>query len=522
MDIKTEKLHMLRQVGESQIQPMVMGEIQLPPTNPVIREILMEQGDIELQELLPGKDVLTVRGLMDCQVLYCQDNGELARLEGQLPFEETMPFQGLEEKDELQVDVQVEDISAVAGSGTKVAIRGALTVWAQAFRVMDNTYATGVNEADALELQWKEQPGVAMLSCKKETLKLRKEIAVGAGDPAIEEILWKDLCLQDMTERCQDGSVRIQGQAKLSLLYRGEDVGNGCSVVPFESSFQISEELETTGAKMTAVPKVRYQLTDKRVSVLPDLDGEERILLAEAVLVVSIWVYENQKLQVLQDAYSTQSKVELKQKEQQVPTSLLRMNGRTRIEKKITASTGREGEEILQLLSAYGSLKPLGVEKTKQGILLKGILDVTMLLVVGQDEMPYRKEEATIPYEYLLETGELDDDTELSVESRLENVTVTIGANGVLDIQAVGYFEAVYCRYEMCMRPEELVEEMIPKEELDAMPDMVVVRVGAGENLWTIGKRYFLKREQIMETNELQEDTLTSGQKLLLVRGTTV
>ncbi len=40
-----------------------------------------------------------------------------------------------------------------------------------------------------------------------------------------------------------------------------------------------------------------------------------------------------------------------------------------------------------------------------------------------------------------------------------------------------------------------------------------------GDNLWNIGKRYYVPVESLRELNALESDELKAGQKLLIVKG---
>lgn len=44
--------------------------------------------------------------------------------------------------------------------------------------------------------------------------------------------------------------------------------------------------------------------------------------------------------------------------------------------------------------------------------------------------------------------------------------------------------------------------------------------VKAGDNLWNIGKKYYVPVDNLREINELSSDELKPGQKMLIVKGT--
>ena len=56
-------------------------------------------------------------------------------------------------------------------------------------------------------------------------------------------------------------------------------------------------------------------------------------------------------------------------------------------------------------------------------------------------------------------------------------------------------------------------------EKVGELPGMVVYVVQPGDNLWNIGKRYYVPVERIREVNELSTDEVRTGEKLLIVKG---
>ena len=73
-----------------------------------------------------------------------------------------------------------------------------------------------------------------------------------------------------------------------------------------------------------------------------------------------------------------------------------------------------------------------------------------------------------------------------------------------------------------CNTEEDTIVD-ISIEENDAsmikdLPGIVVYIAGEGEDLWNLGKKYYVPLEQIREINHLSADTLKAGEKVLIVR----
>ena len=66
--------------------------------------------------------------------------------------------------------------------------------------------------------------------------------------------------------------------------------------------------------------------------------------------------------------------------------------------------------------------------------------------------------------------------------------------------------------------PDDLVEEPLDLEKLQKEPGMIGYVVQEGDDLWSIAKHFHTTRQELMETNDLTQETLQKGQKLLVMK----
>ena len=65
---------------------------------------------------------------------------------------------------------------------------------------------------------------------------------------------------------------------------------------------------------------------------------------------------------------------------------------------------------------------------------------------------------------------------------------------------------------------EEIKEESLDMEELQNCPGLVGYIAKAGDSLWQIAKENHTTIADIMETNQRKAETLTPGEKILIVK----
>lgn len=101
------------------------------------------------------------------------------------------------------------------------------------------------------------------------------------------------------------------------------------------------------------IPDIRYTIASREAEVRPDLDGEERCFSMELVLDLSIKLYEQQQISVIEDVYGTHNEVRADVKDGSFRHMLLRNSGKCRVtEKRKIEHTGA----ILQLIHSEGEV----------------------------------------------------------------------------------------------------------------------------------------------------------------------
>ena len=65
---------------------------------------------------------------------------------------------------------------------------------------------------------------------------------------------------------------------------------------------------------------------------------------------------------------------------------------------------------------------------------------------------------------------------------------------------------------------ESVEEQPLDRKKLESMPGITVYMVKQGDTLWDIAKKFYTTMEEIISMNSLENDQLTLGQPLLLVK----
>ena len=113
MELKKANLHMDRVKCQINTQITLEEDKNISDRNPDAANILMEKGRVVIEDIRPGKDNLSMKGKLVYEVLYTADDedGRLYRIQGEIPWEEKVRAEGMENIDSPQIQANIEDLS---------------------------------------------------------------------------------------------------------------------------------------------------------------------------------------------------------------------------------------------------------------------------------------------------------------------------------------------------------------------------------------------------------------------------
>lgn len=521
MELLKQNIHMDRVCKEGSTQISLEDDMNLPETKPDINSLCMEKGSVVIEEVRPGADAVSVRGRLIFSVLYhTQEEGSrLVCAEGKILFEEKIRMEGLASTDTVTVSGEVEDLTVGVINSRKLSVQSVISLNAFVEEIYDEEIPVGVScPGDNREaVQYRQTPmeltQVAM--CKKDVLRVKEEIALPAGYPNINQILWKSVEPGEMSFRLGEEKLYVQGDLRVFVMYEGE--GESPSVQIVESTVPMTAEVPCSGCRDGMAPDIRYQIGQWELTPRPDLDGEQRVFGLELPIDLRICVYEEKNVNLITDIYGVTQEICGEKKTVELEQLLRCVTGRTRVADHVKLP---DGSKVLQLVRSEAKASVTNVQTTEEGISIRGNVAVKALYITDDDEKPYQCMRAVLPFEYTLEIpGMKEGEKPGRIQTNLEQLTVTMLDGEEMDVKAVVCFSTT----ALCKVSAEVIHEIaeypLDSEKLSALPSMAIYVVKPKDNLWDIGKRYYVPVQSLMELNELNSQEVSPGQKILIVKG---
>lgn len=516
MELLKKNIHMNRIKCKSNVQLTLDDDYNVPDVKPDIDKIIKEQGTVHIQDITPSNGRFSIKGGLDFTVLYLSEDEErpVHSIKGVLAFEEIVNMDPACEEDDIRVEWELDDMTTSLINSRKINVKAIISLDFAAEDVSDEEAAIGVSDDDEVEYQNKEIDITELVLSKKDTYRIKDEIAISLGKPNVAEILYSEFELQNMDTRLLENQVSLKGDLRVFLLYTGDTQEE--QIEYYDMQVPINGTVECDGCGDYMISDINMDIITKDLQVKPDDDGEERILDLEVVLELDMKIYEEEKLEVLSDLYSVNWELEPIRKEASYKNLLLRNNSKVRLLESITLEQGQP--PILQICNASGFIKIDNKEIVENGIMVEGILEVQLLYIAEEDRRPLGAVKGMIPFSQLVEIKDIMPDSTYDMRASIDQLNTLMVSGDEVEVKASINLDTIVFNTVK----ESIITEIENKgslmEKIKDLPSMVAYTVDDGDTLWTIAKEFYTTVDNIKEMNHLETDRVKKGEKLLLIK----
>lgn len=515
MELVKKQIHMNQVKGRASTQITLDDDFIVPDTMDDMAQVLLDTGEVAIESVKPMSEKVQIKGKLDFQVLYRKEEGGLQALAGSIPFEETVNVPGLEERDEVNLSWDLEDLSAEMIHSRKLGIKALVGFSIQAEGLTEESAAVdvGMEPEEEVQIRKESMEAASIAVRRRDTFRIQEEVTLPANKPNVDHLLWKEMRLRGVNTRPLDGKLFISGDLMIFLLYVGE--GENIPVQWLEESIPFSGEMELPESSEDMVSMVNVRLAHKDLEAKPDYDGEMREFAADVVLDLDIRLYQEEDMALLGDIYSTREELLPMVKTARFQQILAKNACKCKLSEKFNLN---DQFQILQICRSDGTVKLDETEVVEDGLLLEGVLELSLLYLTSDDTAPIQSERFAIPYQCSATVPGMNEDSIYQVIPGLEQLTAVMMGGNTVEIKAVVNLEV------LVQQPVEqpviigVEEKPLDLERLQKLPGIVGYIVQPEDDLWKIAKEFHTTMEMIREANELEDGQVRAGQKLILVK----
>ena len=231
---------------------------------------------------------------------------------------------------------------------------------------------------------------------------------------------------------------------------------------------------------------------------------------------VTMRIYTEEHVGMLCDLYSPSRELKIKTRPALCEHLLISNASRCRTMDRLPVT--QKGAQILQICNTSGEVKVDEVTATEQGLKVEGVVFVQVLYVTDDDQMPFRCLKGSLPFEHVLEAPGIGENPVYYLQASLEQLHGAMVSGEEVEVKASILLNGLVLEPLELSHIEAVEEEPLDMEKINSLPGMLIYVVQPGDTLWEIAKTYHTTTEQVRALNELNQQEVKAGQRLLLLK----
>lgn len=516
MELGKVKIHRKQEIGSAISQITLDDDYNVPDYRPDIVKVLKEKGELRFDEVKAGNGAVWVKGSLSFRVLYRseQSNGKISCLKGEIPFQEKLNLDGIQEHDKVVATGEIEDITIGVINSRKLNIRAVVVLYVTAEEEVDEELTAKLEEGDGYEQKIVKREGLTLLAANRDICRQKSEVVLPSSKPNVREILWRSIELRNIESRVQEGKAQIAGEVLIAVLYSEEEETERLQW--YETTVPLECETDCGVQDENIICKVKVTPISTELEVKPDYDGEERILVLELALNVDIRVWREEQLELLADIYSLKKKLLPICKERVLERLLVKNYAKCRIAEQIELPESQE--RILQICACEGKVNLERKELVENGVQAEGTIVVELVYITTDDNMPVGTVREIYPFSQVIEIPELSGPLRMELDCGIEQLQAVMLDQEHIEVKAVVHLDLLAVLEQNIHNIEEVEEAALDMEELQNRPGLVGYIAKEGDELWEIAKENHTTIHDILETNGWKEKELLPGDTILIVK----
>lgn len=488
-------------------------DYNVPDAKRDVGKVIWSDGVLHIEEMKMTENYLKISGKLEFKVLYTADEAipAVASLEGRIPFEE-MIYLEQEPDGNLVLKATDVELTVTVIHSRKLNIKTLAEITVGMEKYTGEEVTTDVEGEEPILKKTKEEEILKVFATGKDTYRVKEELSIGGTKETIGNLLWTDVTEGKTDTQIEADKLRILGELNVFCLYETTEGKYDwiSRTIPYEG------HIECMGVMPGMYHQAYMHLADVNVEPRMDENGEMRIMGIEATLEVRLVVYEEEKMQILEDMYMLDHVCVPDITEKQIFRLKLQNHSKCRVNEELTLPELKE--DILQICHCKGRIQMEQMKTEEDGVHMEGVLHLQFLYVKEDDQMPFGVWTGMVPFTHLLENGGGNSDTD-EPDCAVEQLAVSLMGSGKVEVKGVLAFNCFQKETIRIKNIESAEFRPIDTEELENRPGIVGYFVQNGDTLWNLAKKYNTTVENIKEVNHIEKEDVNKGDKILIFKG---
>lgn len=535
MRLEKKNIHMNKIVKSETVIFFVSREERIMDADNEIENIINQKEIVTTDGVVTRENQITVNGTINYNILYYPKNSEMVcGEEKEINFEENIKLMGINSEDNANVAMEVLSSSIKPVDGKNYIYKIQLKAYIIVEKIEDLDIATAI-DTDSQEENYennfaKENSGknnvenimtkkrnidsLAIMADKTDTFRVSEQIAVPHGKPPIGTIVWSDIRIKNQNIKTMEGSIIINGQLSVFIIYIPE-----MENMPeqwLEQTIDFNGQLEMSEATEDVVSYIELWLNNVNVQPEINQDNEMRNLSVSALLKLNVKLYKETSIKVIEDVYKPGANLVPIMEPKTYQKLLVKNASRTKevVKMKIDKTKG----QLLQICNSQAEIKIENILVRDNSLKAIGKIKTCIIYISSDDRHPICCQCRESNFEHGIDAEGIEGNDEYFLNWKVEQVNANMLNADEVEIKAVIALEAIVFKKVEQNFVTEINQEPVDMEALNSAPVLKGYIVQKGDTLWKLAKENYTTIEKIMTVNNLENETIKKGDRLLIIK----
>lgn len=535
MRLEKKNIHMNKIVKSETVIFFVSREERIMDADNEIENIINQKEIVTTDGVVTRENQITVNGTINYNILYYPKNSEMVcGEEKEINFEENIKLMGINSEDNANVTMEVLSSSIKPVDGKNYIYRIQLKAYIVVEKIEDLDIATaididsqgenyennfakensGKNNVENIMTKKRNIDSLAIMADKTDTFRVSEQIAIPHGKPPIGTIVWSDIRIKNQNIKTMEGSIIINGQLSIFIIYIPE-----MENMPeqwLEQTIDFNGQLEMSEATEDVVSYIELWLNNVNVQPEINQDNEMRNLSVSALLKLNVKLYKETSINVIEDVYKPGANLVPIMEPKTYRKLLVKNASRTKevVKMKIDKTKG----QLLQICNSQAEIKIENILVRDNSLKAIGKIKTCIIYISSDDRHPICCQCRESNFEHGIDAEGIEVNDEYFLNWKVEQVNANMLNADEVEIKAVIALEAIVFKKVEQNFVTEINQEPVDMEALNSAPVLKGYIVQKGDTLWKLAKENYTTIEKIMTVNNLENETIKKGDRLLIIK----
>lgn len=535
MRLEKKNIHMNKIVKRETVIFFVSREERIMDADNEIENIINQKEIVTTDSVVTRENQITVNGTINYNILYYPKNSEMVcGEEKEINFEENIKLMGINSEGNANVSMEVLSSSIKPVDGKNYIYRIQLKAYIIVEKIEDLDIATaidtdsqgenyennfaeensGKNNVENIMTKKRNIDSLAIMADKTDTFRVSEQIAVPHGKPPIGTIVWSDIRIKNQNIKTMEGSIIINGQLSIFIIYIPE-----MENMPeqwLEQTIDFNGQLEMSEATEDAVSYIELWLNNVNVQPEINQDNKMRNLSVSALLKLNVKLYKETSINVIEDVYKPGANLVPIMEPKTYQKLLVKNASRTKevVKMKIDKTKG----QLLQICNSQAEIKIENILVRDNSLKAIGKIKTCIIYISSDDRHPICCQCRESNFEHGIDAEGIEVNDEYFLNWKVEQVNANMLNADEVEIKAVIALEAIVFKKVEQNFVTEINQEPVDMEALNSAPVLKGYIVQKGDTLWKLAKENYTTIEKIMTVNNLENETIKKGDRLLIIK----